>query len=394
MTTMKDGIRKVKLARESKAKGKPVYAYKVPYRTEDGRQTSETFHSLKEAKAFRDKRRSNANEGLTFDLKAGKVSFREYAERWLETKRAVRRGNTARQYGDCLKLAYPVIGSRAIGSLRRSDIQGMVTALIASPELGPSSVRQVYDRVRMVFRSAVRDKVVQESPCAGIDLPELPKSKAVPFTVPQVNAIADNVDGLFKAMVLLAACTGLRAGECFGLTVDRIDFLRKTVTVDRQMVNGHMGPPKSKASYRTVPLPDFILPILSEHIRAYARTVKLDGEEYRLMFTTSTGLVLRGNSFSHAWQRAIKAAELPGVNFHMLRHTYASLLIARNLSPKKIQVRLGHANISETMDTYGHLYPDDDESTREVIDAAFGAPVDTKLTDDLAKQAITRSDTA
>ena len=67
--------------------------------------------------------------------------------------------------------------------------------------------------------------------------------------------------------------------------------------------------------------------------------VSLDGEDLRLLFTTSTGLPLRGNSFSHSWQRAIKAAGLPGVNFHMPRHTYASLLIAQNLSPKKIQVR-------------------------------------------------------
>jgi integrase len=118
--------------------------------------------------------------------------------------------------------------------------------------------------------------------------------------VPQVHSIADAIDKPFRAMVLLAASTGLRAGECFGLTVDRVDFLRRTVTVDRQMVNGHIGAPKSKASQRTVPLPGFLLPILSEHVRAYARTVVLDGEELRLLFTTSTGLPLRGNSFSHS----------------------------------------------------------------------------------------------
>lgn len=293
---MTDGIRKVRLARETKARGKAVYAFKVPYRTADGRQTSETFRTLKEAKAFRDERRSAVNRGLSFDLKAGKVLFRDHAERWLDTKRAVRRANTARQYGDCLKHAYPVIGARSIGDIRRSDIRSMVTALAATDELGPSTVRQVYAAVRMVCRSAARDRVIAESPCFGIDLPELPESKAKPFTVEQVRAIAGSIDGRFSAMVLLAASTGLRAGECFGLTVDRIDFLRRTVTVDRQLVNGHMGPPKSKASNRVVPLPDFMLSVLAEHVRAYARTVRLDGEDLRLLFTTSTGLPLRATA--------------------------------------------------------------------------------------------------
>jgi integrase len=76
---MKDGICKVQLARESRARGKDVFAFKVPYRRPDGTQTSETFHTLAEAKAFRDKQRARKHEGLTFDLKAGKVTFGSYA---------------------------------------------------------------------------------------------------------------------------------------------------------------------------------------------------------------------------------------------------------------------------------------------------------------------------
>lgn len=389
---MRDGIRKVRLTRESQARGKDVYAYKVPYRTADGRQTSETFGTLRDAKTFRDEHRSAANRGLSLDVKAGKVAFRDYAGQWLETKRAVRRENTARQYSDSLRLAYPVIGDRAIGDIRRSDIQAMINRLAGRPDLSPATVRLVHSRVRMVFGSAVRDKLLAESPCAGIDLPELADRKAAPLTVSEVNGIADAIDDRYRAIVLLAAGTGLRQGECFGLTVDRIDFLRRTVTVDRQMVRGHFAPPKTRASRRTVPLPAFLVPVLAEHVRLYARTVTVDGEDARLLFTTATGLPLRGHLLSPPWQRAIRAAGLPGVNFHRLRHTFASLLIDRNLNPKKIQVRLGHASIVETMDTYGHLYPDDDDSTREVIDAAFGATVDTMLTADLGSAGTRRQD--
>lgn len=62
-----------------------------------------------------------------------------------------------------------------------------------------------------------------------------------------------------------------------------------------------------------------------------------------------------------------------GTRFHDLRHFYASTLIAANVNPKVIQVRLGHATITETMDTYGHLFPDAEDLGRGAIDAIFAA---------------------
>ena len=61
-----------------------------------------------------------------------------------------------------------------------------------------------------------------------------------------------------------------------------------------------------------------------------------------------------------------------GRRFHDLRHFYASTLIAANLNPKVIQARLGHATITETMDTYGHLFPDAEDLGRGAIDADLG----------------------
>jgi integrase len=60
-----------------------------------------------------------------------------------------------------------------------------------------------------------------------------------------------------------------------------------------------------------------------------------------------------------------------GTRFHDLRHFYASTLIAANLNPKVIQARLGHATITETMDTYGHLFPDAEDLGRGAIDGIF-----------------------
>ncbi|HYB14849.1 MAG TPA: tyrosine-type recombinase/integrase, partial [Streptosporangiaceae bacterium] len=73
------------------------------------------------------------------------------------------------------------------------------------------------------------------------------------------------------------------------------------------------------------------------------------------------------------WREAVKAAGLPaGTRYHDLRHFYASALIAANLNPKVVQARLGHASIAETMDTYGHLFPDSEDLGRGAVEAALG----------------------
>jgi integrase len=86
---------------------------------------------------------------------------------------------------------------------------------------------------------------------------------------------------------------------------------------------------------------------------------------------------VRRSSFGHCWQAAVKACGLPqGTRFHDLRHFYASALIGAGLHPKAIQARLGHATIAETMDTYGHLFPDSEEHGRGALDSLLGeAPV-------------------
>ncbi|GAA0835610.1 tyrosine-type recombinase/integrase [Streptosporangium amethystogenes subsp. fukuiense] len=385
---MKDGIRKVLSKRETAAKGRPTYGYKVPYRDANGKQTSETFTNLRDAKAFRDKIRSKKHEGLVFDVKAGRVSFQSYAEQWLGNKEAVKKIGTANQYRSHLtNHAAPFFGGKRMNSVLPSDVQTWVTWLKARQKLAPSTIETVYNIVASLFRTAVRDKVLAESPCIGIELPKKDDRKAVPLTPEQVHAVAETIVSHYRAMAILAAGTGLRQGECFGLTVDRVDFLRKTLTVDRQIVQGGMfDTPKTKASTRTIPLPDTVISALAQHLADYPAEDRevtwADGrkEVVRLIFTSSRGNSLRRNTFNPAWQRATHASGLAeGTGFHALRHTYASLLIARNVSPKVIQARMGHASITETMDTYGHLYPESEEVTRAAIDDALSVDMSTSV---------------
>ncbi len=153
----------------------------------------------------------------------------------------------------------------------------------------------------------------------------------------------------------------------------RVDLLRRQVVVDQQLVllpgaPPRLGPPKTAASYRTVPLPQFVCDALAAHLAAFP--VGPGG----FIFTSSSGEPIRRTKFSNIWRPAVAKAGAPtGTGFHALRHYYASLLIRHGESVKVVQARLGHSTAAETLDTYSHLWPDSEDRTRAAVDSVLGA---------------------
>jgi integrase len=275
--------------------------------------------------------------------------------------------------------AYPTFGSRPLSSILPSEIQAWVTRLGTSDGrrkgLSPATVGVVHSIVSGVMKAAVRDRRIVANPCEGTKLPKVERKRVIPPSTEQVQAIRDAMPEGLRALGTFAAGTGMRQGECFGLTVDRIDFLRRTVEVDRQLVTlpgqpPTLAPPKTAASVRTIPLPQVVVDALAAHLRDYPAAP--DGYVFTL-----GGEPITRQAFGHLWRPVVKTAGMPaGTGFHSLRHYFASLLIRHGESVKTVQARLGHARATETLDTYSHLWPDSDDRTREAIDSVLGAPAD------------------
>ncbi len=174
-------------------------------------------------------------------------------------------------------------------------------------------------------------------------------------------------------LIVTSAGLGLRQGEACGLTVDRVDFLRRQVRIDRQLVSPNtgdvrFGPTKTASSNRVLTLPAVVGDALAEHL------ARFDAGENGLIFTAANGAPLRRSTWQTAFARAAREIGT-AASSHDLRHYCASSLIAAGCSVTAVQHFLGHKNASETLDTYSHLWPDNEDKIRAAIDSALRANV-------------------
>jgi integrase len=347
--------------------------WRARYRGAAGKEHARHFARKVDGQRWLDETTAAVVTGQYVDPKAGKTTVSEYAKAWQGAQ--VCRENTARNIDVALRLhVLPYIGARPVGSVRPSDMQALVKTLSAT--LAPGTVREVYKVAGRMFAAAVDDRIIAASPCHRVRLPHDDRPEVVPPTVEQVTALAAAVAPRYRALVVLLAGSGLRIAEALGLDVSDVDFLRRTVKVERQRHRtGLLGPPKTPKSARTVPLGSVVIDELAAHLAAYPSSGPL--------FTLTRGGPLSYREWTSTWGRAGEAAALD-MDTHALRHFYASALIAGGASVKVVQARLGHASAVVTLNTYGHLWPGDDDLTRDVMDAAFRPLADSLRTSGVA----------
>lgn len=339
------------------------------WRDANGEQRKRGFDKKAEAEAQLATVRADLLRGVYIDPAAGRVTLRNFGDsKWLPAQVHLR-PNSATLYGAHLRNhIYPLLGGNRLGQLKRSDMKSFVAALTKT--LAPATVHTVFAVLRSLMQSAVDDGLIPGNPCSRVPLPLVERGLVEPLPAEAIHALVKAITPRYAVTVWLAAGAGLREGEALGLIVPRVEFLARRLLVHKQMQNGELVELKTKASRRTVPLDDVVINALSAHLQRWPAS-----KPAQLVVTNRLRKPVQRSSFGYCWREAVEAAGLPkGTRFHDLRHFYASALIAANLHPKTIQVRLGHATIAETMDTYGHLFPDAESQGRGALDAALARP--------------------
>lgn len=348
-----------------------------------GQQISQNFARKVDAQRWLAEQSASVVTGQYVDPKAGRITFKDYAESWRAAQ--VHRPNSQAHVETMLRRhAYPTLGHRPLSQILPSEIQAWVKKLGTDDRrakrkaLAPATIGVAHSIVSSVMKAAVRDRRILASPCEGTRLPRADRTNIVPLTTAEVRALEAAMPDRLKALVGFAAGTGMRQGEVLGLTVDRLHMLRREVVVDRQLItrvrlDPVLGPPKTRASIRTIPLPNSVVSTMAEHLAQFPPSA--DG----FVFTLNDAPITR-QALGRVWRPAALAAGLPtGTGMHALRHYYASLLIRYGESVKTVQARLGHASAAETLDTYSHLWPDSDDRTRDAIDSVVAECAESDL---------------
>lgn len=365
--------------------------WRVRWVDDAGRTRQQLFDKKTDAERHDANVRADVSRGVYVDPDGGRATLQAYAEAWRANR--LHRTSTAEIVERAFRRhVYPILGAHRLAQIRASHIQGWVKD--RARVLQPSTLRVVHSHLVSMFNTAVIDRVIGVSPCQGIQLPEIAAEDLYVPSGEQVHKLAAALcgggggQGRYQALPLVAAGTGLRQGEIWGLELEHVDFLRRKINVVQQLTvvagrKPYLAPVKTPASRRSVDLGQVVAEALSRHVAAFPPDeVEIDDEtdprcktrrKARLIFVNGRGEPIHRASWAHVWVPAVAAAGLPkGFGFHGLRDYYATVLIHGGANVKTVQLALGHTTPTITLNTYVGHWPDAVDSTRVLIDSALG----------------------
>lgn len=319
--------------------------------------------------------RAQALDGMLSD--AQRLTVSTFLARWLEdVARPAVSPSTHQLYKGLIRLHInPRIGAVPLSRLTPVHAQGMLATMErygASPRLRQMALGVLH----RALGQAVRWSMVPRNICDAVTRPRVPRETMRALTTDQVTRLFGTAKGdRLEALYVLAVTTGLRQGELLGLQWDDIDLPGAVLRVQHTLheLNGRLwvGEPKTKRGRRQVDLPAVAVVALQTH----RERMLVEGRSDGLVFSDTQGGPLRkSNLLRRSFLPLLKRAGLPTIRFHDLRHTAATLLLAQGVHPKIVQERLGHSQISLTLDTYSHVLPGMGREAASKIDALLAKP--------------------
>lgn len=329
--------------------------YQVKLRRPDGTQYSRTFRTKREAVKFENTERVDRSRGSWIDDRRSKVTFDEYAQKWMDSNPGKRNRSKQRDRGILDKYILPVIGSRPIREIRHSDIQSLVNTW-TTRGLSPASVTRQKAVVSAVFRLALRDEAILRSPVDGIKTPRIEPSTGRALTAVEAARLLASIDARYQVPAYILMTTGLRWSELAGLDVRHFSPLSSPPSLQvRQGAHETSGgvevtPTKSAAGHRTIPLAQEQVEAISWYLAQSERTAARGDEP---LFLSPSGRRLRHSNFNpRVWLPATKQAGLDGLRIHDLRKTAITNLVRAGIDLKTVTVLVGHEDVRTTLRHY------------------------------------------
>ncbi|MFL8712083.1 tyrosine-type recombinase/integrase [Clostridioides sp. GD02377] len=326
-------------------------------------------NTKKEAeKALREALNEYENSGIVFE--ESNISLSDYLDFWYKEYVLLNcKYNTQESYRiNIEKHIKPKLGVYKVKALTPAILQSFINKKYKE-NYSQNTLQVLKNILHRSLKSAVYPyKHIRENPMQYVSIPKTKtkteSNKVKTITLDEFNQILNIFpqDSFQRVVLLIGFYTGMRRGEIIALTWDDIDLDNKTITVKHTLIkkkNGifELSQPKTESSCRTIFTGDTLIRLLKEH-KLHQKKMKLKyGEFYfdsNWVCTKENGQQVNTHTLDTIVKQIRKALN-NDFHFHCLRHTHATLLLENGANIKDIQNRLGHSQLSTTMDTYSHV---------------------------------------
>lgn len=347
------------------------------------------FDTQREANDWRHKKVEQKRQGL--QVAGSKVPLSKFLDEWLIVKKTSIRPNTYLQYSQIVhQHINPTLGEIKLRDLKPHQVQNLYTKKLADG-ISPRTTRLIHSVLHNALNHALKIGLVVRNVSDMTTLPKVPRKEMKTLDDYQVLQLLQAAEGTrMRVLFRIAVTTGLRQGEILGLKWSDLDWQTGRLQIQRQ-VQRRKGEglvfcePKSASGRRVVSLGEKTIAILREHREKQYKERVQAGDKWQendLIFPTPIGTPQDCANVLKAYKRCLEKAGLPDLRFHDLRHTAATLMLQQEINPKVVQERLGHSDISLTLNTYSHVLPSMQEEAAEKMDELFTL---TEVSDELNK---------
>jgi integrase len=349
-----------------KSAGEIRTAWVCDYTDRDGSRRLKTFNLKKDAEAWWATTNAGLKDGT--HVPDNKVTLAALYQLWIDDcanggpDRPPLERTTIEQRRQHLRLHIePFMGRVRLTDLTTAHITDLMSQLRAAGR-SVAMVRKVRSTLRTALEFAREQKLITVNVVAagrrtrsnGRHDGSLSLKAGRDFpTKAELKLLINKAPDRWRAFIVTAIFTGMRASELRGLPWANIDFENRVIHVSQRAdLYRKIGPPKSKAGWRDIPLTPLVVNALRQH--------KLAGGNDLVFRSGKGGVIAHTNFLKHVWTPLQKACGIGHYEFHSLRHAAASLFIELGWQPKRIKSVLGHSSITMTFDRYGHLFPQAD----------------------------------
>jgi len=361
------------------------------YMRKDGRAAASAMYEGKRITKY-GKTKTEAKQKLDAylaDLRSGKLvsgpkqTVKQYLEHWLEDIHRLKiEGTSLDRYRTALRVhLVPAFGHLQLSNLTRERIQAFFTGML-DDGFAPQTIGFIHRVLATALRDAVIHRVIATNPCEYVTLPKKKKYKPHVLTADECTRLIDAARGhRLWFMVLVAITTGARVGELCALHWEDFDLNSLRIHIHRNCawVNGigrFEKQPKSESGSRKVILAQPVVNGIAEQ-RMYIEGLRLRAgsrwNDLGLVFPNRDGRYLDSKQVLKELRAIMTEAGIEPRKFHDLRHSAATLLFAAGINPKVVSESLGHSSILITLELYGDVTSDMQQSVADVMNGLFGS---------------------